>query len=197
VSGGATKVWGGQTWIYPSEAGCLQCHTAAAGRSLGLETQQMNRSILYPATGRTANQIATLNAIGTLTPPITADPATLPALPDPAGSSGTVEQRVRAYLHANCSQCHRPSGPTPVNLDFRYTTALSATNACNATPQAGDLGIGAAARIIAPGSAANSVLVARVNRRGVNQMPPLASNQIDTAGVTLITNWVNGLANCN
>jgi len=197
VPAGATKAWGTQTWIYPSESDCLQCHTVAAGRSLGLETLQMNRSFTYPSTGRTANQVATLNAINTLTPAIANDPATLPALPDPAGSTGTVAERARAYLHANCSQCHRPGGPTPVNLDFRYTTALTAMNACNAVPQAGDLGLGASARIIAPGSAANSVLVARVNRRTAGQMPPLASNQVDVAGVALLSQWINGLPGCN
>lgn len=197
VSGGATKLWGAQTWIYPSEAACLQCHTAVAGRALGLETAQMNRDFTYPPTGRTANQVVTLNAINTLTPPIAADPSTLPVLPDPVGGSGTVAERARAYLHANCAQCHRPGGPTPVDLDFRYTTPLNMTNACLATPQAGDLGLGAVAKIVAPGSAAHSVLVARVDRRGVDQMPPLASNQVDTAGVALLTQWIDGLTACN
>ena len=198
VPGGGTKVWGSQSWLYPSEANCLQCHTAVAGRSLGLETAQMNRNFTYPQTNRTANQITTLNAISTLSPPIVGDPATLPVIPDPAGASGTLAERARSYLHTNCSQCHRPGGPTPMNLDLRYTTAFSATNTCNVTPQAGNLGLGAAARIIAPGSAANSVLVARVNRRNdANQMPPVGSNRIDTAGVALITQWIDGLANCN
>ena len=198
VPGGAAKLWGTQSWLYPSEANCLQCHTAVAGRSLGPETAQMNRNFTYPQTGRTANQITTLNMINTLTPAIVGDPATLPVVPDPAGGSGTLAERARAYLHTNCSQCHRPTGPTPVNLDLRYTTALNATNACGAAPQAGDLGLGGAARIIAPGSAANSVLVARVNRRNDSkQMPPMGSNQIDTAGVALLTQWINGLAGCN
>ena len=51
-----------QDWIYPSEAQCLQCHTNAAGRSLGLETAQLNGDLIYPTTGRTANQLTTLNA---------------------------------------------------------------------------------------------------------------------------------------
>jgi uncharacterized repeat protein (TIGR03806 family) len=198
VQGGATKLWGTQSWLYPSEANCMQCHTAVAGRSLGLETAQLNRAHTYPATNRTANQIVTLNAINVLTPSITADPSTLPSMPDPTGSSGTLTERARAYLHTNCSQCHRPGGPTPVNLDLRYTTALSASNACNAAPQAGNLGLGSAARIIAVGSAANSVLVARVNlRNDANQMPPTGGARIDTAGVALLTQWINGLANCN
>jgi len=158
----------------------------------------MNRSFTYPQTNRTANQITTLNGINTLTPPIAGDPVTLPSIPDPAGANGTLVERARSYLHTNCSQCHRPGGPTPVNLDLRYTTPLSATNACGIMPQAGDLGLGAAARIIAPGSAASSVLVARVNRRNdSNQMPPVGSNRIDTAGVALLAQWIDGLANCN
>ena len=198
LPGGGTKLWGGQTWLYPSEANCMQCHTAVAGRSLGPETAQMNRNFTYPRTTRTANQIVTLNAINTLTPAVTADPATLPSIPDPAGTSGTLIDRARSYLHTNCSQCHRPGGPTPVNLDLRYTTALNATNACNVAPQAGNLGLGAAARIIVPGSSASSVLVARVNRRNdSNQMPPVGSNRIDTAGVALLTQWIDGLATCN
>ncbi len=50
---------------------------------------------------------------------------------------------------------------------------------------------------MAPGSDARSVLVARINRVGTDAMPPLARHAIDTAGVQLIKDWINGLANCN
>ncbi len=52
VTGGGTTNVGGQTWIFPSEAQCMQCHTQAAGFSLGLETAQQNGNHLYPQTGR-------------------------------------------------------------------------------------------------------------------------------------------------
>ena len=81
-------------------------------------------------------------------------------------------------------------------MDLRYTTALNATNACNASPQSGDLGIGANARLIAPGSSANSVIVNRANRRDSNGMPPLASNEVDADGVALLTQWINSLTGC-
>jgi uncharacterized repeat protein (TIGR03806 family) len=198
----ATRVVGGKEapkglandWIFPSESECLTCHTAAAGRSLGVETAQLNSNFAYPAPGRTANQLLTHSAIGTITPAINQDPATLPALADPFGS-GAVNDRARAYLHTNCSQCHRPNGGTPVNLDFRFTTPLSQTNACDATP-ANALGI-ANARIIAPGEAGRSTVPARMNLRDGDAMPPLGSNTVDDAGVTLITSWINGLTNCN
>ena len=65
VCGGKTVQVAGQTWQFPSEEQCLQCHTAAAGRSLGLEIGQLNGDFVYP-TGRTANQLTTLDAIDTL-----------------------------------------------------------------------------------------------------------------------------------
>lgn len=196
VVGGRTVQVAGQSWVFPSEAQCFACHTQAAGRSLGLETAQLNGNLLYAATGRTANQIVTLNAIGSLSPPITTAPASLPAMPDPYGTGGTVEARARAWLHTNCAQCHRPGGGTPTALDLRYTTALAQTGACDVLPQAGDLGI-ANARLVAPGSAARSVLVARANRRDAAAMPPLASTVVDTAGVSLVGSWINGLSGCN
>ncbi|MGE3667252.1 MAG: PQQ-dependent sugar dehydrogenase, partial [Steroidobacteraceae bacterium] len=196
VTGGKTVTISGQDWIFPSEAQCLACHTEAAGRSLGLETGQLNGNLLYPATGRTANQLVTLSAINTLTPP-TGDPSTEPVIPDPFGSGGTVAERARAWLHTNCSFCHRPNGPTPSGMDLRYTTALAATNTCNAPPQSGDLGL-PNARIVAPGAPGSSVLLERIDQRGTGvTMPPLASGLVDDQGVQLITDWINSLAGCN
>lgn len=193
--GGVRDIGGGQNWIFPSESQCLDCHTQAAGRALGLETAQLNRSFTYAQTGRSANELTTLNHIGFLTPAIT-DAATQPALADPFVSTASLNDRARAYLHTNCSQCHRPGGPTPSNMDLRYTTSLVATNACNVSPQSGDLGLGVNARLIAPGSSANSLLVNRMNRRDSAAMPPLGSNIVDAAGVTLVTQWIDGLSAC-
>lgn len=195
LEGGAVRSIDGQNWIFPSESQCLECHTDAAGRALGLETAQLNRELTYPQTNRTANELTTLNHIALLTPPIT-EAAAQPAMPDPYSATGSIGARARAYLHTNCSQCHRPGGPAPSNMDLRYATALAATNACNASPQSGDLGLGMNARLIAPGSAANSVLMLRMNRRDANAMPPLGSNIVDAAGVSLISQWIDGLADC-
>lgn len=192
VTAGKSKQIGSQTWIYPSEAQCLQCHTQIAGRSLGLETAQLNGTFAYPQTGRTANQVTTLNTIGAISPQLT---GTLPAYPDPFGTSGTLAERARAYLHTNCSQCHRPSGPTPVTLDLRYSATLAQTNACGVAPSAGTLGI-ANAQLIAPGDPARSVLLARMNRRDANAMPPLGSTVVDAQGVQLVQQWIAGLTSC-
>lgn len=194
VPGGGTGVHSGQTWVYPSPGQCLQCHTSAAGNSLGLEIAQLNGSLKYPQTGRNANQIVTLNALGMLNPAPTQDVAQLPRYRKPDGSAGgTLAQRARAYLHSNCAQCHRPNGGTTVNLDLRYAVAVSSSNTCNIAPSAGDLGVAGAKRIV-PGDPAHSVLYLRMNRRGANQMPPIASNVVDADGTALISEWIQSMS---
>lgn len=197
VRGGKIRDVGGQDWIYPSEGECMQCHTSAAGFSLGPEIAQLNGDLTYPSTGITANQLETLEHIMMFTNPLPGPVGLLPALADPADGGESLTDRARAYLHTNCAQCHRPGGPTPSNMDLRYDTALPNMNTCDVVPSAGDLGIGPNAKIIAPGSAANSVLPARMNVRDINGMPPLGSHVIDTSGLDLINAWAEGLANCN
>jgi uncharacterized repeat protein (TIGR03806 family) len=188
VVGGSTVRYGSQDWIYPSEAQCLQCHTGAAGRSLGLEHAQENGDLLYAQTGRTANQIFTLRHVGVL-PSNTPDPATLPALPNPYSSAGTIAQRARAYLQTNCAQCHQPNGGALTNMDLRYAVDITATNVCNADPTEGTLGVAGAKRIL-PGDPTHSVLYLRMSRRGQHQMPPIGSNVVDDQGAALIDQWI-------
>ena len=196
VRGGKVVPIDGQDWIFPDEAECLQCHTSVAGQALGLETSQLNRDFTYPSTGRTHNQLETLDEIMMFASPLAGTPATLPSMPDPADSDADTGERAREYLHTNCAQCHQPGGPTPVDIDFRYTTLLANTNACDAAPQAGDLGL-VNPRIITPGVASRSVMVARVNRRDSQGMPPLASSIVDADGVVLLSDWIDGLTGCN
>jgi len=195
VRGGKVATINGQMWTFPSEGECLQCHTAAAGFSLGLETAQLNGDLTYAATGRTANQLTTLDSIGVFTSPLPTTIDVLPRLADPEDTAASLNERARAYLHTNCAQCHRLNGPTPSDMDLRYTTGLDMTNACEAIPQSGDLGIGNP-RIIAAGDAARSVLIARMDRRDVNGMPPVASHEVDAEGVMLISDWIDMLTTC-
>jgi uncharacterized repeat protein (TIGR03806 family) len=197
VRNGKTENIDGDDWIFPDEAECLRCHTAVAGFALGPETSQMNRDFTYPQTGRTHNQLETFDVISMFASPLQGDPATLPAMPDPTDETADLGDRARAYLHTNCANCHQPGGPTPVNIDLRYTTLLPNTNACGIEPTSGDLGINMP-QIIFAGDAARSVLVARMDDRlNVTAMPPLASILVDTDGVALITAWINGLSDCN
>lgn len=192
---GKVKNVNGQDWLYPSRAQCLQCHTAAAGRSLGTEILQLNRLFTYPSTNRRANQLATMNHIGLLQPPLAQSPENLPALPSLDDESQTVEARARAYLHANCANCHQPGGSGRGNMDFRYQTDAAEMQICDVLPELGNLGINGA-RLLAPGSPAKSIILVRMQSLDFSRMPPLGSYVLDIDGIALIREWILSLSGC-
>ena len=190
----ATLLPAGKTtaaWTFPSRGECIACHTKSAGGTLGLELAQLNRELDYPSTNRRANQLTTFEHIELLDRPLAGAASTLPALPDPLGT-GALDARARAYLHANCSMCHRPGVGTAGALDLRAATGIGATGACDVAPSAGALGI-AGAKILAPGDPSKSVLLQRMRSTMRTRMPPLATKKIDTAGSTVVEQWISGL----
>jgi uncharacterized repeat protein (TIGR03806 family) len=184
---------GMQTWHFPSRPQCLQCHTTPAGVALGPETSQLNTDYTYP-NGVTGNQIDTLEHIGLFTDA----PARLPAYPSPTGDEALTE-RARAYLHANCSNCHRP-GSNFEGFDARFSTPFADMNLCNAAPEKGDLGVMGAMRIT-PGDPASSVVSLRMHTRDgamamPMQMPMIGTNVVDTEGVAVVDEWIESLTAC-
>jgi uncharacterized repeat protein (TIGR03806 family) len=189
---GKSKTIGGQSWTYPSRPECLDCHTAAAGRSLGLETGQLNGDAIYPG-NLIANQLATLDHIGLFDAPI-GDPSTLARLPPPSGSDPLVD-RARSYLHANCSICHRPGGTGQGPADFRFSTPFKMVGVCDAMPTEGNLGL-SGGRLLAPGQPGQSVISGRMHALDVNRMPPLATHMVDGSGTKLIDDWITSVTTC-
>jgi uncharacterized repeat protein (TIGR03806 family) len=183
---------GGQSWTYPSRSQCFQCHTTAAGSSLGLELAQQNGEFTYPSTNRLSNQLKTLEKIGMFA---TAVPPAPPALAEPFGGDPNIEARARAYLHANCSQCHRPSGGGGGTIDLRYTRTLAETQTCNAAPKSGAIGP-ADAKIVFPGDPTKSILSLRVHATDAKRMPPLAVRVPHEAGTKLLDDWIKALTAC-
>lgn len=101
----------------------------------------------------------------------------------------------RAYLHSNCSVCHRDGSATGIaELDLRFDTPLDRTGLC-AEPKAGALGI-ADARIVAPGAPERSVLVKRMRALDETRMPKLGTHVVDEAGVALVESWIRDLKSC-
>lgn len=188
------KTIGTQTWHFPSRSECVRCHTEAAGRTLGLELGQLNGDLTYPATNRIANQLTTLEHIGVFDKPLGKPASELAAYPDPYGT-GPLELRARAYLHANCSNCHREDGGGRGNMSLLFGLPLKDTASCNADPEAGDLGI-AGAKLIVPGQPTKSLVSVRAHAAGANRMPPLASHVVDTKGMEVIDSWITSLAAC-
>jgi uncharacterized repeat protein (TIGR03806 family) len=191
---GKAKRVGSQTWSYPSRSDCVRCHTAAAGRTLGLELGQLNRDVTYPSTQRSGNQLRTLEHIGAFDAPLGREVTDLPAYPAPTGQ-GEPEARARAWLHANCAHCHRPGTPGRATLDLRFGTKLADTHACGAVSLLDDLGV-PDARILAPGSPATSLLSLRPHATNDKRMPPLASHVVDGAGLAVLDGWIRALGSC-
>ncbi|MGK0187302.1 MAG: putative repeat protein (TIGR03806 family) [Verrucomicrobiales bacterium] len=179
-----------QAWRYPSRSECFSCHSTAAGYVLGPRTRQLNRDQTYSTTGRTENQLETLNHLGIFSPAI--NPALLPGVltSKPMGDeSASWQKRALSYLDSNCSHCHQPGGTAHANFDARLSSAPFAQGLENAVPN-NDLGI-SGARLIAPGDESRSVLYHRANTLGVGAMPPLAKNHIDAGAIALLQNWIN------
>ncbi len=178
-------------WTYPSRTACFTCHSEAAGRSLGLETRQLNIVASYPSTGRKANQFNTLLHIGMLS----GNTALHDPFPAKDDTTASLETRARAYLATNCSNCHRPNGPGRGRFNALFDTAFKDMAICNQAPEQGDLGVAGAA-MLKPGSHASSVLWLRMSQRMANFMPPIASKIPDTVGADLLANWIDGIAAC-
>jgi uncharacterized repeat protein (TIGR03806 family) len=181
----------GLDWTYPSRSACFACHTDAAGGSLGLETRQVNIDGHYPTTGRTANQLLTLDSIGMLS----GNTASLAPLPATSDAAAPLQDRAKAYLHANCAHCHRPGGTGRGPLDARFTTLFGDMRLCNEPPALGDLGV-PGATLLTPGDHLESVAWLRMSQRGDGAMPPLASEVVDVAGRDLLQQWIAGLTTC-
>ena len=189
-----TKTVGTQTWTFPSRSQCVNCHTAAAGHTLGLELGQLNGDYFYAQTNRISNQLRTLDHIGMLSAPLGPSIDQLVAYPKPT-APGALEPRARSYLHANCSYCHRPTGPGRGDLDLRFGVTLAATKACGTDPTVGSLGV-MNAKVVASGSPSTSIVSLRTHALDSIRMPPLGSRVVDVAGVDVLDSWIHSLTAC-
>jgi len=188
---GAQKVH----WTFPYRYECPICHTPQAGGTLGMETRQMNRTVAL------MNQIdawktkGLFEATGPKTPYAAA--YVLPYDGQLGKASGTLEERARSYLHANCGYCHRPDGDF-MELDFRYATTLKNTGACGVVATRGNTG-GPTLQILKPGLPMESAMWQRMNAPFNDdkwRMPQLATYVVDTAGLKLVGDWIAATTTC-
>ncbi len=187
---GKTVSVDGHQHVFPSQSQCGSCHTGSANISLGIEHKQLNHE---DATSG-INVIDNLSNLGYFSSPQEGEnQARLFALDD---DNASVDDRVRSYLHSNCSSCHRP-GASFGDIDLRFSTPLADTKLCNVAPTKGTLGITNAMRIVA-GSAERSVLYARLKTlEPSTRMPPLARLIEDQAATDLLATWINNMQSCN
>jgi hypothetical protein len=178
----------------PNRAQCRECHGAAADVINGFSAVQ-----LASASPIDLGRLIEMDVVGA--------PETLSA-----GSSSNgrdVASRVALYLNANCAHCHRYSGASErakcataaclsgLRLKATFgTTTLEETDLYRTA--VGRLaffpGIPQASCRVLPGHPDQSVLLQRMLRRGEPaQMPRIATELVDDEGVSLLTEWINGL----
>ncbi len=170
---GATRI---QRYTYPSRADCLFCHNQQANYVLGPKTHQLNGDFTYPSTGRSDNQLRTLSHVGLLNPaPREESLATYLRSVSVTNPSAPVQHRMRSWIDANCSHCHRPGGFGP-GYDGRFYTPLANQNLINTYVKFRDLD--------------GSQLHQRDNALDEFKMPPLAKNVVHENAMKTLRQWI-------
>jgi uncharacterized repeat protein (TIGR03806 family) len=176
-----------QKWHFPSRAECTMCHTVTAKYALGVNTAQMNRDHNYG--GVVANQLATFEHIGLFDRKLPAKPEKLERLADYRDPRADLDARARAYLHANCSHCHRKWGGGNAEFQLLSTLALADLGVLDVKPQQGTFDL-KDPRLLVPGDPDRSMIAHRMARLGLGRMPHIASNTVDEPAVKLIRDWI-------
>jgi uncharacterized repeat protein (TIGR03806 family) len=187
-----------EPWTIPGRGQCSQCHQPGQSQILGLQVAQLDRDFVYPSTGRSANQLGTLAAVGLLAPGTRIGDAHA-KLVDYRDASQPLEPRARSYLHANCSSCHA-SAVGYCTGDFRIETSAAQMGICDVAPSASNPSWGwlSGTKLLAPGDPERSALWLRLSAPGnaAMAMPPLGRHQVHEQGVELIAAWISALPGC-
>ncbi len=169
----------------PNAEQCKTCHAGEGQFSLlGPFTAQLNHG----------TQLADLAGAGLFAaaPPAAAE---LPAFVAPSDAAASLEDRARAYLHANCSHCHRSdgvAGASGLHLTWDETDPTR-LGVCK-TPAAAGAGNGGLDHDVVPGAPEDSILVFRMaSTEPAIKMPELPNRLVDAAGVALMTEWIAGM----
>jgi hypothetical protein len=124
---------------------------------------------------------------------LTVPPAGDFTIPGPA-----VAETALGYLHANCGHCHNPLSAVAASVSMtllestKQLDTLENTTGYSTTvlqqnsflPQF---------HIIEPGLPDQSELFYRISRRGQGQMPPIATEIVDDAGVAAVRAFIESL----
>lgn len=190
VSGGVPNANGTEHDI-PSVSQCGLCHGTLPEHVLGFSAIQLS----HASTSVNAGDV-TLESL--------AADGKLSAAPADGGypvPGDAVTARALGYLHANCGNCHHPAGiafdtnPFSLRLEVGQRTPQEAGAYLTAVgvPVEKYFRPGITDRV-APGNPDASCVSARISRRGPGeQMPPLATEYVDDAGVAAVNAWIRSL----
>lgn len=181
-----------EEYIVPNSNQCKSCHERDDETTfLGPFTHQLNRPVEID--GQARDQLEYLAERGLFDAALPPS-SSLAAFPDPFGDA-PLDDRARAYLHANCSHCHRPGGgggPSGLVL-LAWEKDLAKNGACKAPAAAGS-GTGGHSFDIVPGHPEQSILVYRMSSTDPDiKMPELPNRIPDERGVALVSEWIASL----
>jgi uncharacterized repeat protein (TIGR03806 family) len=178
-------------YMIPNVNQCQGCHQRSKALTpIGLQARHLNRD--YPYDEGPENQLTKLTRVGYLKG--APEPGAAPrnaVWNDPA--TGTLEERARAYLDANCAHCHGRRGPAAssglyLSMQEKEPHTLGRCKA----PVAAGRGAGKDLPFdIVPGKPERSILVYRMGSTdpGV-MMPELGRSTTHDEGVALIREWI-------
>jgi hypothetical protein len=172
----------GTTHDIPSIDDCQFCHGNMVDRLLGFNAIQLSHTL-------PGLKIDDLIAQNQLTKP-PSGPFTLP------GTSG--ESDALGYLHGNCGDCHNRKSSVFIQIDMQLwestktIATVQNTNAYLTAVNEPAPGSTATNRIV-PGDPAHSQIWIRMGVRGSGQMPPIATEVVDTVGRAKVEAWIRSL----
>jgi hypothetical protein len=166
----------------PAAAECVACHGGRRSFVLGFSAVQLAQ----PAAKGELDLDGLIQA-GQLSQA----PDAVPVVPGNA-----IEVASLGYLHANCSHCHNQSRPERSGArcfnpedEYDFTLAVDALETTVSTPTYRTMG-----DAVKRGKPNDSRLLKRVKTRAfLQQMPPLATEQVDEAAVVTLRAWIEGL----
>jgi uncharacterized repeat protein (TIGR03806 family) len=176
----------------PSINDCKTCHSNNnAMVLLGPKVRNLNQEFYYPDEMETENQLLHWNHSGILQG--LPNPDSLSRLPVwNLSSTGTLNERARAYLDVNCGMCHNPGGSANNSrLFLNLETPMGTNLGIYKRPLAPGLGSGDLDYDIVPGKPDSSIMVYRMESVEPQiRMPELGRTLVHDEAVQLIREWI-------
>lgn len=171
-------------YVVPSVNDCKGCHFKNNKiQPIGPQAKHLNRS----------QQLQQWQQMGILSKVPSQDIPQLAVWND--ASTGSLNERARAYLDINCAHCHNLHGPASnAGLDLRSENRDHSLLGIYKSPVAAGHGTGGFSYDIFPGKPHESILLYRMQSTDPKiAMPELGRGVVHREGVLLIAQWIENM----
>lgn len=180
-------------YVIPNMNQCKGCHIKDGNMTpIGPKARYLNHDFAYADGPK--NQLTHWHSAGIIGDmPDIASISKVPVWNDP--TTGSLNDRARAYLEINCAHCHRDGAPANTSgllLDWHQQNP--AALGIYKSPVAAGRGSGGRLYDIAPGEPDASIMLFRMDSEDPGiMMPELGRKITHTEGVALIKEWIASL----